>query len=164
MPYLPVILILVIALPLIFILPARFFKSLVRIKALKKLEEILFPEGELQKRKVTELFSKLSEGRFSEKGMLDYFMKIKGIQLVNTNLRNNFWIRRYLFSPTLIKLNYFEQVKFYEVFLNYPAETKEDMITNGKRKSNQSKQASPIVSSEIKNIELATLQAASCQE
>lgn len=36
----------------------------------------------------------------------------------------NFWTRKYLTSPTRLKLNYFEQVKFYEMFLNYPPNLK----------------------------------------
>jgi hypothetical protein len=40
--------------------------------------------------------------------------------VINLNDPIGYWTRKYLMTPTKVKLNYFEQVKFYETFLNYP--------------------------------------------
>ena len=88
-------------------------------KATKDLSRYLFPKGEEQKRKALSTMEKITNGRFSETLMTDYFLKIKGLQRINMNDSVGFWTRKYLMTPTKIKLNYFEQVKFYEAFLNY---------------------------------------------
>ena len=106
--------------PGVYILGRKLFPILVRKKAINKLESILFPEGHWQKSEVLKTFRKQTSERFSDEEILDYFFKIKGLQSVNINSGTNFWVKRYLFSPTSIKLNYFEQVKFYETFLNFP--------------------------------------------
>jgi len=98
----------------------RLYPELVEKKAYKHLEDILFPEGNRQKAEVLKAFREMTGERFSEEEMLDYFFKIKGLQSIEINSKTNFWIKRYLFSPTIIKLNYFEQVKFYKTFLNFP--------------------------------------------
>jgi hypothetical protein len=112
--------------PLAYFTVHKMFPKLVRKKAIKKLEIILFPKGYWQKSEVLKTFRKLTGERFSDEEILDYFFKIKGLQTININSRTNFWIKKYLFSPTTIKLNYFEQVKFYETFLNFPAKIKND--------------------------------------
>ncbi|MGQ1890410.1 hypothetical protein ACT29H_08190 [Thermophagus sp. OGC60D27] len=98
----------------------RFFPELARKQASKQLEEVLFPKGNRQKDEVLKAFREITEGRFSEEEMLDYFFKIKGLQTIEINSKTNFWLKKYLFSPTTIKLNYFEQVNFYKTFLNLP--------------------------------------------
>ena len=82
--------------------------------------DILFPGGESQKDEVLRTFHQFTNNRFSQDQILDYFIKIKGLQTLNLNVKSNFWIKKYLLSPTDVKLNYFEQVKFYETFMNYP--------------------------------------------
>jgi hypothetical protein len=89
-------------------------------KATRDLERHLFPNGEEQKKNVLETMAKITGKRFSESLMLDYFLKIKGLQIINMNDPVDFWTKKYLMTPTKMKLNYFEQVKFYETFLNYP--------------------------------------------
>ncbi len=118
---LPVAIITGITAPLAYFLAKKFFPILVRKKASQKLETILFPEGYWQKSEVLKTFRNFTSERFSDEDILDYFFKIKGLQTIKLNSRTNFWIKKYLFSPTTIKLNYFEQVKFYETFLNFPA-------------------------------------------
>ncbi|WP_016777390.1 hypothetical protein [Anaerophaga thermohalophila] len=121
MNFLPVVLISGVTVLLSYITVRKIFPELVRKKAIKQLENILFPEGYWQKSEVVRTFRKLTDERFSDEDILDYFFKIKGLQTIDINAETNFWLKRYLFSPTSIKLNYFEQVKFYETFLNYPA-------------------------------------------
>lgn len=89
-------------------------------RASKDLGRHLFPNGEEQKLKALATMEKITNNRFSEPLMIDYFLKIKGLQLINMNDPVDFWTKKYLMTPTKIKLNYFEQVKFYETFLNYP--------------------------------------------
>lgn len=97
------------------------FRQVIKRKAIPQLDAILFPDGLSQKAIITNKLKELTHDRFSEEQTLDYFMKIKGLQVVTLSQRSNFWIRKYLFSPTTIKLNYFEQVNFYKLFLNYPS-------------------------------------------
>ncbi|PWD99168.1 hypothetical protein [Marinilabilia rubra] len=136
MYFLPVAIIVGAILPIAYISAKKIFPKLVRKKASKKLESILFPDGYWQKSEVLKTFRKFTSDRFSDEEILDYFFKIKGLQTIKINSGTNFWIRKYLFSPTTIKLNYFEQVKFYETFLNFPepSEQKEGVIYRQNRK------------------------------
>lgn len=89
-------------------------------KASNYLMACLFPHGKSQMEDTLQAFNKLTNERFTNAELLDYFLKIKGLQTLNLNDPINFYTRRYLLQPTRIRLNYFEQVKFYESFLNYP--------------------------------------------
>jgi hypothetical protein len=89
-------------------------------KSIPKIESILFSEGRENKKHVIDSINDITNKRLKEEQILDYFYKIKGLQVLNNCYSNNYWIKVYLTSPTRIKLNYFEQVKFYEIFLNYP--------------------------------------------
>ena len=96
-------------------------------RATKDLGRHLFPNGEEQRLSALATMEKITNNRFPEALMIDYFLKIKGLQRINMNDPVDFWTKKYLMTPTKIKLNYFEQVKFYETFLNYP-EDHENMI------------------------------------
>jgi hypothetical protein len=130
MNFLPVVLISGVTVFLSYLAVSKIFPELVRKKAIKQLENMLFPEGYGQKSEVIRTFRELTNERFSDEDILDYFFKMKGLQTVDINSGTNFWLKRYLFSPTAIKLNYFEQVKFYDTFLNYPASDKEKNQTH----------------------------------
>ena len=88
--------------------------------AYKELEKKLFPKGNEDKEAIIASLKKITKNKYSPELLLDYFLKIKGLQVINMYDPVNFWTRRFLMSPTKLKLNYFEQVKFYESFLNYP--------------------------------------------
>ncbi len=88
--------------------------------AVSTLESLLFSKGDKQKESIISSMMKITNDKYSKEQLLDYFLKIKGLQVVNFCDPVNFWTRKYLMSPTKLKLNYFEQVKFYETFLNYP--------------------------------------------
>lgn len=88
--------------------------------AIGNLESMLFSEGNNQKKRIVDSMHEMTNQKYTEEELLDYFLKIKGLQVVNFYDPVNFWTRKYLMSPTKLKLNYFEQVKFYETFLNYP--------------------------------------------
>lgn len=88
--------------------------------AAKELEKLLFPKGEKDKVSILSMLNKITKGKYSDDLLLDYFLKIKGLQVVNMYDPVSFLTRKYLMSPTKLKLNYFEQVRFYESFLNYP--------------------------------------------
>jgi len=120
MYFLPAALILGLAVPLAFVVVRKFYPRVVKKQAVKKLESLLFPKGQAQKMEVLKTFRDFTGDRFNDEEILDYFFKIKGLQSVNISSKTNFWVKKYLFSPTVIKLNYFEQVKFYETFLNFP--------------------------------------------
>src|SRR5690606_18404448 len=95
---------------------------IVRKKAHGSLHKVIFPGGETQKQSVLNTFHGFTKERFSDDQIMDYFMKIKGLQNLSLGSSTNFWVKKYLLSPTKIKLNYFEQVKFYELFMNFPAD------------------------------------------
>jgi len=88
--------------------------------AAKELEKVLFSEGISEKELILESLHKITKGKYTNELLLDYFLKIKGLQVINMYDPVDFWTRKFLMSPTKLKLNYFEQVKFYETFLNYP--------------------------------------------
>jgi hypothetical protein len=113
-------------------------------KATKDLERRLFPNGEEQKNNVLATMEKITNNRYEAARLLDYFLKIKGLQVINMNDPVDFWTRKYLMTPTKMRLNYFEQVKFYETFLNYP-EAIGKVIHNPVRETNlQEKVSSPL--------------------
>ncbi len=89
-------------------------------RALSKIENILFSGSEKNKSNVLQDIHKITSHRLNDDMVMDYFYKIKGLQVVNINKPTNFWLKVYLTTPTKVKLNYFEQVRFYETFLNYP--------------------------------------------
>ncbi|MFT3737573.1 MAG: hypothetical protein QM786_02330 [Breznakibacter sp.] len=89
-------------------------------KAIKELEAVLFPKGMAQKQQVIAAIHQITNNRLNNEDALDYFLKIKGLQVINLHDPISYWTRKYLMAPTKTKLNYFEQVHFYEQFLNYP--------------------------------------------
>jgi len=99
-----------------------------RRKPSEILEDILFPQGNIQKRFVIDSFKKVTNQNFLDKEILDFFMKEKGLQMIyiNSEIASN--VKKYVKKPTLIDLNYFERVKFHEVFFNYPLNFKKQMI------------------------------------
>jgi hypothetical protein len=98
----------------------QLFPAIIRKKAQASLDRLIFPQGEAQKQAMMETFHGFTKERFSDDQIMDYFMKIKGLQNLSISSKTEFWIKKYLKSPTKIKLNYFEQVKFYELFMNFP--------------------------------------------
>lgn len=109
-----------------------YFPAFTKKKAHASLLDLLFPGGQEQKENVMQVFHQLTNQRFSDDQILDYFIKIKGLQTLDLGVKANFWIKKYLLSPTDVKLNYFEQVKFYETFMNYP----KSFEVFGKKKTN----------------------------
>jgi len=88
--------------------------------ATKTLDKLLFPGGDGHREKIIESMKTITKSKYSEELLMDYFLKIKGLQVINLYDPVNFWTRKYLMTPTKLRLNYFEQVRFYETFLNYP--------------------------------------------
>ena len=62
----------------------------------------------------------LTGGRFTNEELLDYYLKIKGLQMVDLNTLNDDDIRKFLMEPTKVRLHYRELVSFYEKYLNQP--------------------------------------------
>ncbi len=97
--------------------------------AKKNLEKRLFPEGESQKKEILSRMITLTKSKYTNELLLDYFIKIKGLQTISLLGPINFWTKKYLLSPTKVKLNYFEQVRFYEMFLNYHPKVVNNIIS-----------------------------------
>ncbi len=122
----------------------QLLPAIIRKKAQGTLHKVIFPEGETQKLAVLKTFHGFTKERFSDEQIMDYFMKIKGLQNLSIGSSTNFWVKKYLLSPTKIKLNYFEQVKFYEVFMNFPAgKASSPPIIEMKNNSNAKEQEKP---------------------
>lgn len=79
----------------------------------------LFPEGDEQKDEVVDKLMSMTSNKYSRDDMLDYYIKIKGLQLVDLMAYSNDRVSKYLMQPTRIHLDYSEVVLFYEEFLNY---------------------------------------------
>ena len=136
-----------VLLVLLFLFWKKGIQLIAEHKATKDLERRLFPNGEEQKQKVLEIMGNITSDRFSESLMMDYFLKIKGLQIINMNDPVDFWTKKYLMTPTKMRLNYFEQVKFYETFLNYPDDLKK-IIIQADDESPDEEVDSPIIFSE----------------
>jgi hypothetical protein len=59
------------------------FLTAKRSKASETLENILFPEGNIQKTKVIDAFNTITNENYSNEEILDFFMKEKGLQLIS---------------------------------------------------------------------------------
>lgn len=94
--------------------------SFAKKKALSSLLTLIFPSGKEQQDEVMKVFHQFTSNRFTDDQILDYFIKIKGLQTLDLKTKTDFWVKRYLLTPTNIRLNYFEQVNFYKTFMNYP--------------------------------------------
>ena len=99
-------------------------------KASDILENVLFPEGNVHKRKVIEAFNKITNNNYSDEEILDFFMKEKGLQLISINVYLPSSVKKFIRKDTLIDLNYFERVKFHELFINYPLNLEVQKIEN----------------------------------
>jgi len=136
----------VVLLVLVLVFWKKGIQLIAEHKATKDLERHLFPNGDEQKQKVLKIMENITGNRFSESMLMDYFLKIKGLQIVNMNDPIDFWTRKYLMTPTKIRLNYFEQVKFYETFLNYPDDMKKIIIPSKEKEEDE--KDTPLIFSE----------------
>ncbi|MBN2165670.1 MAG: hypothetical protein JW717_05285 [Marinilabiliaceae bacterium] len=89
-------------------------------KATEELDKILFCSEKTDKTLILKTIHEITKNRLTDDEAMDYFLKIKGLQVINLSDPISYWTRKFLMSPTKIRLNYFEQVKFYETFLNFP--------------------------------------------
>lgn len=97
-------------------------------KTIERLSAILFPSGEEQKNEVLNEIASITQNRFSREELLDYYLKIKGLQIIDLHAHSDSGIRDFLMKPTKVRLTYFEQVKFYENYLNYPQAVGESVV------------------------------------
>ena len=117
------IVIIVIPLALIFLVPYVIYR--LTMSSRKETTEMLlckflFPDGDEQKNEVIDKVMALTKEKYSREDVLEYYMKIKGLQLVDLMAYSNDRISRYLMQPTRIQLTYDEVVRFSEEFLNFP--------------------------------------------
>jgi hypothetical protein len=121
------------------------FLTAKRSKASETLENILFPEGNIQKRKVIDAFNTITNEDYSNEEILDFFMKEKGLQLISINTDLPPSVKKYIRKDTLIDLNYFERVKFHEVFINYPRNFEVRKIENSETIFNETSLSASLV-------------------
>ncbi|PRY91882.1 hypothetical protein BY457_12326 [Marinilabilia salmonicolor] len=106
-----------VIIPFGYFISRRKMPLIVRSKAVEILEDIVFPKGHQQKQEIVNTFHDITNHRFKDEEVLDYYFKMKGLCILGRNCHLNFWVKNYLLSPSLIKLNYFEQLRFFETFL-----------------------------------------------
>lgn len=88
--------------------------------AIEMLRRLLFP-GDTSEEECEAVVSdivSLTRGRLSRDEALDYYLKIKGLQLMDLNTMSDTAVRRYLMEPTRARLHHSELVPFYEKYLN----------------------------------------------
>lgn len=118
-PFIIGILLLCIAIPLIFHY-LRFWRQRKKRDTIEALCALLFPgdpDG-LMRDRVVDRMRQMTHGRYDDDELLDYYLKIKGLQMIDLNSFNYNGIREFLMQPTRIRLKYDETVSFYEIFLN----------------------------------------------
>lgn len=120
MHFLTIFILLAFSLSIVFFFIHRIFPVLIRKKATTLIDVILFPKGLQQKQEAINAFHNITNNRFKNEDILDYYYKIKGLRTLGRKCNRSFVLKKYLFSPTNIKLIYFEQLRFYETFLNFP--------------------------------------------
>lgn len=103
--------------------------------SIKQLCKMLFPEGDKQREIVLNEFAQLTNNHYNREDLLDYYLKIKGLQFIDLHANSNAMVRQYLMKPTKIRLKYIELVKFYERYLNYPQAIGENLIENAEEKN-----------------------------
>ncbi len=104
----------------LFLYVRKGYMAARRNKVIATLQSILFPEGDNQKTDTIEDMMQLTSNRFTTDQLLDYYLKIKGLQLLDLNTMKDESICKFLMEPTIIRLRYDELVLFYEKFINYP--------------------------------------------
>lgn len=122
----PVVIILVSALLVAALLWLGYYyrhkRSLKKKVVEERLTKMLFPgeRGEQKMMEMLEHVSQITGGRFTEEQILDYYLKIKGLQIFDINSISDREICDFLMQPTVIRLRYKELVCFYEKYLNQP--------------------------------------------
>ena len=93
-----------------------------RIRTEESLCAYLFPGDKtgIQREELIADLHTLTGGRFTNEELLDYYLKIKGLQMVDLNTLNDDDIRKFLMEPMKVRLHYRELVSFYEKYLNQP--------------------------------------------
>lgn len=88
--------------------------------AIDALRQLLFPgdKSEEECEAVVSDIVSMTRNRLSRDEALDYYLKIKGLQLMDLNTMNDTAIRHYLMEPTKARLHHSELVPFYEKYLN----------------------------------------------
>ena len=117
--FLCVVLVLCILIPVAFHL-YKFWMQERKRKTIDRFCAYLFPgdtDGLMKDRVVNRMMS-LTGNRFTEDEVLDYYLKIKGLQMIDLNSFNDNDMRKFLMRPTQVRLQYRELVIFYEQFLN----------------------------------------------
>ena len=86
-------------------------------KAKPVIDKMLFSEKGEAKRRVLLKIRNITNNRLSDDLLLDYYYKTKGQKQVKISKLSNLWLKVYLLTPPKIKLNYYEQLNFYNAFL-----------------------------------------------
>ncbi len=105
---------------ILFLLVRWSFCFIVHKKAISILEKKYFPEGTKSKKEFIDKLNTITNNKYSQKELTDYYLKIRGLQNFNKDGINNFWIRFYLRRQPFIKLTYYEQqTLFNEILKNH---------------------------------------------
>ncbi len=116
----------------IFFIARNFYFRWLENEAIVRLIKILFPSGDEQMENTINDIDEMTHGRFTRDEILDYYLKIKGLQITDLHSNADSSIRSYLMKQTKVRLTYFELVKFYEIYLNYPQAIGESILNTNK--------------------------------
>jgi hypothetical protein len=114
------IVLLAVAVLLLVMIYRKIFSHRREQQTITRMCDLIFPDGIEQKETILDDIADLTKGRFNREDILDYYLKIKGLQILDMHANGDKEISRYLMRPTKIRLNYYEQVIFYERYLNLP--------------------------------------------
>ena len=106
-------------LAIFFLVKKWLFPLIMSMMGKNYLYKKLFFQGESQKQDVLEKFHDITENKFTDSQVIDFFMKEKGLQLLSVTPGIPLMVKYYLSNHPKITLSYFEKVKFHEIFIDY---------------------------------------------
>jgi len=97
------------------------FPKIAISKSFSTLFDMLFPKDTDNKEKTLSVFNVITNNRYTEQQMIDFFIKTKGLQiLISRGDKLSNLLKNFFNQPTAIQLDYFEQIKFHKAFINFP--------------------------------------------
>ncbi|MGQ1946363.1 hypothetical protein ACT3CD_04585 [Geofilum sp. OHC36d9] len=129
---------------LLFLTGQSMLQYFVTHRAMAHLEKIYFKDGPKEKQRLLDQIDEITDHRYTNFELTDYFLKIKGLQNFSKDGCNNFWVRQFLNQPTLIKLDYYEQMKFYKAFKSHPKLPKQPSKIAEKETATTHKETTPL--------------------
>ncbi len=88
--------------------------------AIRNLLPLLFPVDAVDRDEVIAKMHKITKRCYNDDELLDYYLKLKGLHVLDMHADGGWFARRYMMKPTKIRLTYMETVMFYQEFFSFP--------------------------------------------